>query len=240
MSKSLGNFFTVRDLLDQGIPGEVIRFVLLGTHYGKPMDWTAARVEEAYTTLNYLYRKVGEVRGDQGTVESRAYEALCNDLNTPEAIRWLINEAGYVSEDGEGVIAENVKATANLLGLLRTTASEWFQGRVRSFNFLVDELLDKRLDARRQKNWQLSDAIRDGLHRAGIKVSDNPSGATWEVLRLDSMASVAARVNRALAEESSDEADHWQQVFERMKRNEQASLENREQMIRDLHRTLVG
>ncbi|MDK3072494.1 cysteine--tRNA ligase [Sedimentitalea sp. JM2-8] len=84
MSKSLGNFFTVRDLLDQGIPGEVIRFVFLSTHYRKPMDWTAEKAEQAKATLMEIWSLVSETVATEPSVG--VMDALADDLNTPQAI----------------------------------------------------------------------------------------------------------------------------------------------------------
>ncbi len=90
MSKSLGNFFTVRDLLDQGVPGEVIRFVMLSTHYRKPMDWTEKKRVEAYDTLEYWHRLTNELEPSKTfNADPRVIDALANDLNTPESITFL-------------------------------------------------------------------------------------------------------------------------------------------------------
>ncbi len=87
MSKSLGNFFTVRDLLDQGVPGEVIRFVMLSTHYRKPMDWTAEKAKEARETLWHWRKATQDVEAAEP--EAELIEILADDLNTPRAISYL-------------------------------------------------------------------------------------------------------------------------------------------------------
>src|SRR5210317_2345752 len=94
MSKSLGNFFTVRDLLDQGVPGEVIRFVMLSTHYSKPMDWTAKKAAEAEKTLRKWYAQAADA--PQAPVPDSMLAALFDDLNTPLAITALhqISQSG--------------------------------------------------------------------------------------------------------------------------------------------------
>ncbi|MFN3847576.1 MAG: cysteine--tRNA ligase, partial [Paracoccaceae bacterium] len=124
MSKSLGNFFTVRDLLDQGVPGEVIRFVLLSTHYRKPMDWTAEKAREAEATLRkwrkwsaHLSSLQIELRGP----DPRLLSAVSDDLNTAGAIAVLHDLAREA--DWPGLIA-----SARLLGVLEDGMGDWFDG----------------------------------------------------------------------------------------------------------------
>lgn len=122
MSKSLGNFFTVRDLLDQGVPGEVIRFVYLSTHYRKPMDWTAEKARSAFEKLKLWRRLAHGIKPTR--VTNLVLDALKEDLNTFEALRRLDFLAegvatGKIDDPGEFV------ASANLLGLLTTELSGW-------------------------------------------------------------------------------------------------------------------
>jgi len=107
MSKSLGNFFTVRDLLDQGVPGEVIRFVMLGTHYRKPMDWTQTKRVEAEKTLRKWYAQVADVQG--GDVPETIVAAVADDLNTSGAIA----DMHRLSHAGD---AAGLKAAMTFLG----------------------------------------------------------------------------------------------------------------------------
>ena len=87
MSKSLGNFFSVRDLLNQGVPGEVIRFVLLSTHYSKPMDWTQKKADEATATLRKWHGLVADII--PGKLDVVVLERVANDINTPGALARL-------------------------------------------------------------------------------------------------------------------------------------------------------
>lgn len=116
MSKSLGNFFTVRDLLDKGVPGEVIRFVMLSTHYRKPMDWTEKKRKEAEATLRKWHLQTKGIVADLS--KECATGALADDLNTSEVIMRMHS----LSDQGE-VVA--LKATAEMLGLLTPELSEW-------------------------------------------------------------------------------------------------------------------
>ena len=117
MSKSLGNFFTVRDLLDQGIPGEVIRFVFLSTHYRKPMDWTAKKAKEAKATLRKWYAAVVDTP-DGAAVHADLVDALADDLNTHEALQTL--HSLFASGDLAGL-----RAGLQFLGLMGAGVPDW-------------------------------------------------------------------------------------------------------------------
>ena len=121
MAKSAGNFFTVRDLLDQGVPGEVIRFVLLGTHYGKPMDWTERKRQEAEVTLRKWREQTDGVPLRPKT--EAVVDVLADDLNTPEALARLHS----LSHRGE---TEALRSSASLLGLLTDATATWGWKRV--------------------------------------------------------------------------------------------------------------
>jgi cysteinyl-tRNA synthetase len=117
MSKSLGNFFTVRDLLDQGVPGEVIRFVTLGTHYRKPMDWTETKRAEAERTLRGWHSKTdGVAPADAPSDEVIA--ALADDMNTHKAIQ-VLHE---IARKGDPAV---LKRSAQVLGLLTDELGDW-------------------------------------------------------------------------------------------------------------------
>ncbi len=168
MSKSLGNFFTVRDLLDQGVPGEVIRFVLLSTQYSKTMDWTQKKAEEAEATLRKWY---GLVEGVQATTpDPRFVAALADDLNTPGAITVLHDLA---KSD-----PASLKASAEVLGLLADAS--WTQASTDA-EAVIDGLLKARQSARESKDFAKADAIRDAFDAAGVVVMDSADGPSWEL-----------------------------------------------------------
>ncbi|MEL6600272.1 MAG: cysteine--tRNA ligase [Pseudomonadota bacterium] len=173
MSKSLGNFFTVRDLLDQGYPGEVIRFVLLSTHYSKPMDWTRRKAEEAEATLR-KWRALGGSGACAPAVE--VVDALSDDLNTPGAIAVLHRLAGA----GE---ADLLRASAGLLGLLTPDLGGWEAAAEADADAagMIEALLADRKAARAAKDFARADAIRDAFAAAGVSVKDTPDGAVWEL-----------------------------------------------------------
>ncbi|HHY02553.1 MAG TPA: cysteine--tRNA ligase, partial [Paracoccus sp.] len=127
MSKSLGNFFTVRDLLDQGIPGEVIRFVFLMTHYRKPMDWTADKAREAEATLRNWHIFSENVQ-PADEPDSMVVDALADDLNTSAALARLHALLKEAMDAGSGTFLElrrKFLASARLMGLLLPGSEEW-------------------------------------------------------------------------------------------------------------------
>lgn len=173
MSKSLGNFFTVRDLLNQGIPGEVIRFVLLSTHYRKPMDWTAEKADQARDVL-WKWRSLtaGVTSADQP--DPAVVEALAGDLNTSLAITRL-----RALEDRP----ELLLASAQLLGLLLPGMGDWMAGEhggAGDIKALLAELstrfTDIRQNAMETKDFSGLDALKSALTEAGVEVRMSKAG----------------------------------------------------------------
>ncbi|WP_339767232.1 cysteine--tRNA ligase [uncultured Pseudosulfitobacter sp.] len=177
MSKSLGNFFTVRDLLEQGVPGEVIRFVMLSTHYRKPMDWTAEKAEEAAQTL-FKWRSLSENTTPASETSEAVVSALSNDLNTPQAIAEL-----YKLEVHPRALLRN----ARLLGLLEPNNGEWYSRRKLQFaaNDTLKVLLLKRKQAKIDKKFDIADQIRDALKVRGISLEDLPEGLVKPSISFD-------------------------------------------------------
>ena len=180
MSKSLGNFFTVRDLLDQGVPGEVIRFVFLSTHYRKPMDWTEKKRAEAEKKLRKWRKLSREIQPTKPA--NLVVDALKDDLNSSEALRrldFLANalQAGKLDDPGQFV------ASANLLGLLDDAMGGWSDAPVQNGEVteLIESLLLARTQARAAKDFARSDVLRDGFAAAGVLVKDTADGAVWEL-----------------------------------------------------------
>ncbi|MHA1528687.1 MAG: cysteine--tRNA ligase [Alphaproteobacteria bacterium] len=175
MAKSLGNFFTVKDLLDEGVPGEVMRFVLLSAQYRQPLDWTENRVEEAEKTLR-KWRKLIENVGQEGEVHPGVLNALSDDLNTPKAIAELHQLA--LAND-----VNTLRSSAHLLGLLTPELGGWEAAPEADSQVAerLEALLGERQSARKNKDFARSDAIRDGLAAAGVMVKDTPQGAQWEL-----------------------------------------------------------
>jgi cysteinyl-tRNA synthetase len=179
MSKSLGNFFTVRDLLDQGIPGEVIRFVFLSTHYRKPMDWTAEKAREAESELFGWALQTTEMEPSKN-VPDEIVEPLCNDLNTHgciTALRTLSKQGRYSDlKAGLGFLGFDLKADeSSLKAFERLSISEENKP-------LIEDLIQIRAEARSKKDFDTADKIRDGLKEAGVSITDDPDGGiTYKV-----------------------------------------------------------
>ena len=160
MSKSLGNFFTVRDLLDQGYPGEVIRFVFLSTHYSKPMDWNNSKALEAKNILR-KWRGLLKNNFEIVSVPEEAIKILSDDLNTAGVISLLHN---YASNGEIG----KLKAGANFLGILSEELSGWCADV--DMSSLEELFTDLRKRAIESKNFENIDELRSKLTNAGVDV----------------------------------------------------------------------
>jgi cysteinyl-tRNA synthetase len=175
MSKSLGNFFTVRDLLSQGIPGDVIRMVFLRTHYGSAMDWTKDKAEEAAKTLRKWWELVRGL-----TVINEPYEsvvsALADDLNTSQAIAELHLLANAFAISGHG--GPRFLASARLLGLLNEGEGDWALGMTIAEEAMqaLRQVLLRRKDARDARNYAEADKIRNLLLEFGVTLKDETDG----------------------------------------------------------------
>jgi cysteinyl-tRNA synthetase len=165
MSKSLGNFFTIHDLL-QDWPGEVLRFNMLRTHYRQPIDWTVKGLEESYATLRHL---MGEGAAAAPQFAPGVIEVLRDDLNTPKAIA----ELHALHARGE---SEALAGTLAALGFVQRPRSRREVDKTQ-----VEALVAQRLAARKVKNFAESDRIRDELTAMGVILKDSKDGTTWEV-----------------------------------------------------------
>ncbi|MBZ6076488.1 cysteine--tRNA ligase [Microvirga puerhi] len=177
MSKSLGNFFTIHDLLKDW-PGEVLRFNMLRTHYRQPIDWTARGLEESEKALDRWYGLAAD--GQKAAFSAPVVDALADDLNTPRMI------AELHALDGQGAHEELV-ANLRALGFLTDSLEAWKARRQASLAIdagAVEALIAARKEARAAKNWAESDRIRDALAAMNVVVKDNKDGTTtWEVAR---------------------------------------------------------
>jgi cysteinyl-tRNA synthetase len=182
MSKSLGNFVTIRELLADW-PGEVLRLNMLKAHYRSPMDWTLKGLEESAKTLDDWYWVAADNKGERPS--DAVIEALSDDLNTPQMIaslHGLRNSAASGSERDRNAFA----ASLRLLGFLSESAAEW-KGRKQQASGVdvkqVDGLIAARAAARARKDFQESDRIRDQLAAMGVVIKDSKAGTTWEIAR---------------------------------------------------------
>jgi cysteinyl-tRNA synthetase len=186
MSKSLGNFFTVRDLLDQGVPGEVIRFVFLMTHYRSPMDWTAEKARQAEAILRRWWLLGLGVK--PSTPHHSIVEALADDLNTANALsalhsfaRTIVTEGGFgLGTDWELDSVRSKKAefvaSANLLGLLVEEGGDWTRTPNVDLSLYASALNSLRATAMASKDFSAVDALKSALIAAGVEVRMSKAG----------------------------------------------------------------
>jgi cysteinyl-tRNA synthetase len=201
MSKSLGNFVTIHELLHttnfggRQWPGEALRLAMLRTHYRQPIDWTVKALEEAEKTLDRWYDVIGDV-APSAEASDGVMAALEDDLNIPGAIAELHQLAhpaiagstiAGLTQTGQSAASAILKASANLLGLLTQTRSDWLRASptlAPAEIERVEKLVAERTVARANKDWRESDRLRDELAEMGVAIQDNKGGpTTWELKR---------------------------------------------------------
>jgi cysteinyl-tRNA synthetase len=195
MSKSLGNFFTTREVLAKIKNPEVLRFFLLSSHYRGPMNYSPEQLEQAEAALNRMYTAIRDVpvpyagpNYPKTVATDRFHEAMDDDFNTPEAIAVLqglareLNsaKAGGASIERQVSIRAELSALAQVLGILQVAPEEWFRAGASGGldDTAIEALIAARLAARQQKNWAESDRIRMELAGQGVILEDKPGGTT--------------------------------------------------------------
>ncbi len=188
MSKSIGNILLVQDLLGQA-SGEAIRFTLLGTHYRSPLDWTDQVLNQSSRSLDRLYevlRKLQDLKVDEQDAEvpSEFMHALKDDLNIPAAIAELHSLAkrlnSALGKSTRQVLKSQLLTAGKMLGLLQQDPIAWFQGVGEINEAKVLNLVKLRTTAKKDRNFQRADEIRDQLAGMGIQVQDLPDGtSSW-------------------------------------------------------------
>ena len=187
MSKSLGNFFTIREVLQQ-YDAEVLRYFILASHYRSPLNYSTEALDQARAALTRLYTALNGLKPDSGAVpavEDKFHAAMDDDFNSPVALSVLFELARDVNKSREAgapdlKAAGTLKRLAGELGLLERDPAAFLQAGVGGAldTAAIETLVAQRLAARAAKNWAESDRIRDELKRQGVLVEDAPGGKT--------------------------------------------------------------
>jgi cysteinyl-tRNA synthetase len=203
MSKSLGNFFTIRDVLKE-FDAETVRFFVVRSHYRSQLNYSDVHLNDARGALKRLYTALGAVTPDEVTIDwaephaARFKAAMDEDFGTPEAVSILFELAGEVNRTQSAQTAGLLKALGGVLGLLQQEPQNFLQGRVvfasahmsaslsasATANVfsrtVIEQLIEQRSAAKAEKNFAEADRIRQALAADGIVLKDSPTGTTWE------------------------------------------------------------
>ena len=193
MSKSLHNFWTIRDALKetdgkfgQGNGAEVLRFFLMRTQYRSPISFNPGLIVDAHKGLSRLYEAISGRTGDGKPLdwsEPRAAafaEAMDDDFNTPVAIAQLFELATEINRTGDPALVRQLKGLAAVLNILQLDPEQFLKGAVSGLDeAAVAALIAERAEAKKAKNWKRADEIRSELQQQGIVLLDGPQGTTW-------------------------------------------------------------
>jgi cysteinyl-tRNA synthetase len=184
MSKSLGNFITTAELLNKGIKGEVIRYILLNSHYRKPIDWNDKAISDSNKALNSFYRVIAKIEDNSDAIEipEEFYQTLLDDLNTPQSFALLHEYAHQFNKTNDIKYALILKACGKLLGFFEGDIKAWFNDANIDTNYIEKQIQERHL-AKQNKNWQEADRIRNSLKDQGIALEDLADGKSiWKKL----------------------------------------------------------
>ena len=186
MSKSLGNFFTIREVLER-YDAETIRFFILRAHYRSPLNYSDAHLDDAKAALKRLYTTLDAVPPEAVGIDwaqpyaSRFRAAMNEDFGTPDAVAVLFELAAEVNRTREAALSGLLKSLGACLGLLQSAPTVFLQGPVtQGGEAAILAQIEARAAAKAAKDWAQADAIRQALLAQGIVLKDSPSGTTWE------------------------------------------------------------
>ena len=194
MSKSLGNFFTIREVL-KSYKAEVVRYFMLTSQYRSPLNYSTEQLDSAKAALDRLYTAIRNLSLNidnaeiDSVYETRFLSAMNDDFNTPEALSVLFDISKEINRktndnDNNGAVrlGNILLRLVSLLGLLETDVEAWFKGDVSADgmdNQAIDDLVQQRIDAKASKDWVKADEIRDQLQAQGISLEDNGAETIW-------------------------------------------------------------
>lgn len=186
MSKSLGNFFTIREILDK-YPAEVVRFLLLSSQYRSAINYSEDSLKEAQTKLERFYNAlldvpVGDVKDIDNDYSARFHAAMDDDFNTPVAIAVLfdlVRDLNKASGDEQATLAGQLRFLGGVLGCLQSDPQSFLQSGAGDEAEWIEEMIQKRLESKKAKDFATADAVRDELTAKGIVLKDGPEGTTW-------------------------------------------------------------
>jgi cysteinyl-tRNA synthetase len=180
MSKSLGNFFTVREVLKQ-YRSEIIRFFILSSHYRSPLNYSDESLNDAAAGLTRLYTALRDVEIIETDIDSefktRFQDAMNDDFNTPVALAVLFDVARELNKTKSPVLGSTLKSLASVLGLLQDDSEAFLKGG-NNDDAEIEAQIQARIDAKKAKNWALADQIRDELKAKNVILEDSPDGLT--------------------------------------------------------------
>jgi cysteinyl-tRNA synthetase len=185
MSKSLGNFFTIRDVL-KAFDAETIRFFVVRSHYRSPLNYSDVHLNDARNALKRLYTALSAVTPAHVSIDwanpyaARFQAAMNDDFGTPEAVAVLFDLAGEVNRTHDAQTAGLLKALGGVLGLLQDNPQTFLQGGASDDEVAIQEQIAARATAKAAKNFAEADRIRNALLTKGIVLKDSPTGTTWE------------------------------------------------------------
>ena len=185
MSKSLGNFFTIREVL-KTFDAETLRFFIVRSHYRSPLNYSDVHLHDARNALKRLYTALDLVTPEEVTIDwtqthaARFKAAMDEDFGTPEAVAVLFDLASEVNKSGSTELAGLLKALGGTLGLLRGDPKTFLQAGVGLDELAIRGQIDARAQAKKDRNFAEADRIRQDLLAQGIVLKDTPAGTTWE------------------------------------------------------------
>ena len=192
MSKSIGNIRLVHELVNN-FDGEILRLTLLSAHYRQPLNWTTNSIEQTKAMLSGLYRallKLRDIKIDENdtSIPNSIMEALCDDLNTPKALAELnnlLNKIPKASAAEKIKIKSGILNAGKLIGILENDPQKWLgYGNSKNLdNQKIEFLIKSRNEARREKNFELADKIRQDLNDKGIEIEDTNKGTVWRNIK---------------------------------------------------------